>query len=229
MTQDERILERLDRLEAQVAPVAASAVAMSELKDELAPRVNEAVQAMIIGLADIESDFQLEDLTFLIKKLLRNVNNLNFSLDQLKNIIDFVQTAEPLLKTSVPQLILFLDDLEKNGVFRLLSKSLEILKEIGASFSAEDLDQIGNGLVNLAGAFKKITEPQSIAFLSKAAELPGQVNPEQAKDVGLFGLMGALGDSQVKKGMGVMMELTRGLGLLKEDRIKEDQALPETN
>ncbi len=224
MTQEERIIERLDRLEAQVAPLAVSARAMSELKEELAPRVNEAVQAMIIGLADIESDFQLEDLTFLLKKLLRNVSNLNFTLDQLKNIIDFVQTAEPLLKTSFPQLILFLDDLEQKGVFRLLNKSLNILKEVSSSFSNEDLDQIGNGLVNLAGTLKEVTKPESVAFLSKAAALPGQLNPEQAKDVGLFGLMGALGDNQVKRGMGVLMELTRCLGLLKEDR-----ALSETN
>ncbi len=93
MTQEELILERLDRLEAQMAPVAESARSMRELKEELTPRVNEAVQALIVGLADIESDFQVEDLTFLLKKIMRNVNSFNFTLDQLKNVIDFVQTA----------------------------------------------------------------------------------------------------------------------------------------
>jgi len=68
MTQEALILERLDRLEAQIAPVAESARSMRELKEELTPRVSEAVQALIVGLADIESDFQLEDLTFLLKK-----------------------------------------------------------------------------------------------------------------------------------------------------------------
>lgn len=215
MTQEELILERLDRLEAQVAPVAESARSMRELKEELTPRVNEAVQALIVGLADIEADFQLEDLTYLVKKMLRNVNNLNYTLDQLKNIIDFVQTAEPMLKTTIPQIIFYLGELEQKGVFRLLSASLDIVKNVSASFSTEDLEQIGGGMVTLAGALKKVTEPQAVAFLSKAAEIPGQVDPSQAKDVGLFGLMGALGDSDVKKGMGVLMELTRGLGLLK--------------
>ncbi len=224
MTQEELILERLDRLEAQVAPVAESARSMRELKEELTPRVNEAVQALIVGLADIEADFQLEDLTYLVKKMLRNVNNLNYTLDQLKNIIDFVQTAEPMLKTTVPQIIFYLGELEQKGVFRLLSASLDIVKNISASFSTEDLEQIGSGMVTLAGALKKVTEPQAVAFLSKAAEIPGQVDPSQAKDVGLFGLLGALGDSEVKKGMGVLMELTRGLSLLKGESTTQDIA-----
>ena len=47
MTQEKLILERLDRLEAQVAPVAESARSMRELKEELTPRVNEAVRAIL--------------------------------------------------------------------------------------------------------------------------------------------------------------------------------------
>lgn len=216
MTQEELILERLDRLEAQMAPVAASARSMGELKEELTPRVNEAVQALIVGLADIESDFQLEDLTYLLKKLLRNVNNLNFSLDQLKNLIDFVQTAEPMLKSTVPQMILFLDDLEQKGVFRLLGTSLEVLKNVSDSFSAEDLKQIGDGMVRLGGVLKKITEPQAVAFIKGAAEIPGRVEPSKAKEVGLFGMLGAMGDREIKQGMGVLLELTRGLAVLIE-------------
>ncbi len=215
MTQQELILERLDRLEAQVAPVAESARSMRELKEELAPRVNEAVQALIVGLADIESDFQLEDLTFLLKKVMRNVNSFNFTLDQLKNVIDFVQTAEPLFKLSVPQIILILDDLEQKGVFRLLSTSLEILKNLSQSFSAEDLKQMGDGMVKLLSAIKKLTEPRAVAFIERAAEIPGRVDPAQAKEVGLFGMMSAMSDREIKQGMGILLELTRGLTVLK--------------
>ena len=215
MTQEQLILDRLDRLEAQVAPVAESARSMRELKEELAPRVNEAVQALIVGLADIESDFQLEDLTFLLKKILRNVNNFNFTLDQLKNIIDFVQTAEPLVKITVPQIIFILDDLEQKGVFRLLNTSLEILKNLSQSFSAEDLKQMGDGMVKLLGAMKKLTEPRAVAFIERAAEIPGRIDPTQAKEVGLFGMIGAMSDREIKQGMGVLLELTRGLTVLK--------------
>ena len=136
MTQDTALAERLDRLEAQIAPLAQSAKAVSELRDELAPRVNEAVQALIAELADVEADFQLEDLVFLLKNAMRNVKNLNFTLDQLKNLIDFAVIAEPMFKTTVPQIIYYLDDMEQNGVFDLLSTGLDVLKRIGSTYSA---------------------------------------------------------------------------------------------
>jgi hypothetical protein len=59
-------------LEQAIAPVADSANSVKELKEQLTHRVNEAVQALIVELADVEADFQLEDLTFFIKRLMRN-------------------------------------------------------------------------------------------------------------------------------------------------------------
>jgi len=39
---------------------------------------------LIVELADVEADFQVEDLVFLIKKMMRNLKNLNFVLDQIE-------------------------------------------------------------------------------------------------------------------------------------------------
>ncbi len=215
MTNEELILERLDRLENQITPITNSANSIRELREDLAPRVNEAVQALIAELADVEADFQLEDLLFLIKKAMRNVNNLNFSLDQLKNLIDFAITAEPLLKSSIPQIIYFMDDLEQKGVFRLLNFSIEVTKKIGESFTTKEMEQIGDGLVRLVDIAKKLTAPEALDLLEKAAELPARVDLSQAKPVGPFGMPWAMGNSEIKQGLGVLMELTKGLAALK--------------
>jgi uncharacterized protein YjgD (DUF1641 family) len=206
---------RLERLEQQIAPVADSARSISELREELAPRVNEAVKALIVELADIEADFQLEDLLFLIKKVLRNVRNLTYSIDQLKNIIDFVLIAEPLLKSTVPQMIYYMDDLEQRGVFTLLNSSMEVIKKTAETYTAEDLSQIGNGLVRLLGIFKKLTTPESLALLDKAAEVPSCVDLSRAKPAGAWGLLWAMGNPDVKNGLGILLELTKGLSALK--------------
>ena len=200
MTQETELIERMDRLEAQVAPLAESAKAIKELRDELAPRVNEAVHALIVELADVEPDFQVEDLVHLIKNAMRNVKNLNFTLDQLKNLIDFLVIAEPVFKTTVPQIIFYFDELEQKGVFRILAMALEALK---------------NGLVRLVGSLQKLMAPESLDLLDKAAGLPANADLAAAKPVGLWGLMGALSDPKVKEGVGVALELTRGLGGLK--------------
>lgn len=218
MTHEEAILERLERLESRIAPMAETARAVGELRDELVPRVNEAVHALIRELADMEVDFQLEDLLHLVKKALRNTKNLSFTLDQLKNLIDFAVTIEPLLKSSVPQMILYLDGLERRGAFRLMQAGIETLKAIGESFSEADLVHIRNGLVRLAGMLKQVCRPEALDFIERAAELPGRVDLSSAKAVGPWGLFRALGDEDIKQGLGVVLELTRGLSTLKPPR-----------
>ena len=215
MNQEDIIQKRLERLEQQIAPVADSARSIRELREELAPRVNEAVKALIVELADIEADFQLEDLLFLIKKVLRNVRNLTYSIDQLKNIIDFVLIAEPLLKSTVPQLIFYMDDLEQRGVFTLFSASMEVIKKTAETYTAEDMAQIGDGLVKLLGIFKKLTTPDALELLDRAAEVPSCVDLSRAKPAGAWGLLWAMGNPEVKNGLGILLELTKGLSALK--------------
>lgn len=215
MNHEEIILNRLERLEQEIAPVADSARSISELREELTPRVNEAVKALIVELADIEADFQLEDLLFFIKKAMRNVRNLTYSLDQLKNIIDFALIAEPLLKSTVPQIIFYMDDLERKGVFNLLSTSLEIIKKTAETYTAEDMTQIGDGLVRLLGIVKKLTTPEALELLDRAAEVPSRVDLSHAKPAGAWGMLWAMGNPDVKDGLGVLLELTKGLSALK--------------
>jgi uncharacterized protein YjgD (DUF1641 family) len=215
MTHEEEILARIQRLEEKVDPMVATAKSIGELREELTPRVNEAVQALIAELADVEADFQLEDLLFLIKKILRNVKNLSFSLDQLKNLIDFAVTVEPLLKTSVPQVISYLDALERNGVFRFLSMNVDALGKISASLTPDEIDRIGEGMVRLAGTLKQLSRPEALDFLDRVAELPAQIDLSAVRAAGPWRLLLALGDAEIKAGMGVLLELTRGLAALK--------------
>lgn len=215
MNHDEIILDRMERLEQEIAPLAESARSISELRDELTPRVNEAVKALIVELADIEADFQLEDLLFFIKKAMRNVRNLTYSLDQFKNIIDFALTAEPLLKSTVPQMIFYMDDLEQKGVFNLLKSFFEIIKKTAETYTAEDMAQIGDGLVRLLGIVKKLTIPETLDLLERATEVPSRLDLSRAKPVGIWGMLWAMGNPEVKDGLGVLLEMTKGLSALK--------------
>jgi uncharacterized protein YjgD (DUF1641 family) len=213
MNKEDLILERLDRIEAQLAPLAETTAGMRELKNDLTPLANNAVQQLIKELQDVESSFQLEDLIEMLKQLFRSVNNITYSLRQLENIIDFITTLEPLLKSSVPQLINYLDDMEQRGVFRIISATLGIRAKVAAAYSPEDIEQIGDGLVSLLGLAKKITSPQTLALLQGIAEMPESLDLTTCRDVGPMGLLWA--DKEVKEGLGVLMELTKGLGKLK--------------
>ena len=216
MNNDQAIMEQLDHLGQEIAVLTDSARSLRELRDDLSPRVNEAVKVLISELAEMEADVQFEDMALLLKNLMRNVRNLNWSVDQLKNLIDFLRTVEPLLKSAVPQAIYVLDQLEQQGVFRVLSTMLGVVQRVADTYTPEDMEQIGNGLVALVGVAKKLTTPEALSLLDKVAEVPAAVDLSQAKGVGPIGMLFALGNSEVKQGMGVVLELTKGLSRLKE-------------
>ena len=215
MNNEQVILKQLDHLGQEIAILTDSARSLRELRDDLSPRVNETVKVLIEELAEIEADVQFDDLVSLLKNLMRNVRNLTWSVDQLKNLIDFLRTVEPLLKSAVPQAIFFLDQLERQGVFQVLATTMGVLEKIAETYTPEDIEQIANGLVPLVGVVKKLTAPEALSLLDKAAEVPARVDLSQAKAVGPFGMLFALGNSEVKQGMGVVLELTKALSLLK--------------
>lgn len=225
MDNEQRILEQLDHLGREIAILTDSAKSLRELRDDLSPRVNEAVKALITELAQIEADFQLEDLLALLKNLLRNTRNITWSVDQLKNLIDFLRTVEPLLKATVPQAIYFLDGLEQKGVLRMFASVLRAIQKIAETYAPEDIEQIADGMVQLVGVARKLTTPQPLALLSRLAEVPGRVDFSQAREVGAFGILFALRDSQVKQGMGVLLEMTKGLSVLKDGSAPEGRPL----
>jgi uncharacterized protein YjgD (DUF1641 family) len=215
MNNEQAILERLDAIDEKVRPLAESAISIKELKEELAPRVEEAVKALIIELQDVEADFQLEDLIFLIKKTMRNVRNFTFALEQMQNLVDFALTAEPMLKESVPQWIASLDQLEQSGVFSLFRSTLGVMQKIAKTYGPEDIEQIGDGLVSLVGVMKKLTSPAAIDFLNRMTEVPLHADFSRAQPAGRWKMFWALSDKDIRQGLGVALELTRALAAAK--------------
>ena len=215
MTNEELILERLDRIESKLAPLTGSAQSIQELGRDLTPLAHNAIQLMIKELEDVESGFNLEDLLEMFKRMLRSAKSITFSLAQLENAIDFITTLEPLLRSSVPQVINYLDDLEQKGVLRMISATLEVRAKVAAAYSPEDIEKIGDGLVAILGLAKKLTEPQTLSLLEKLSEVPAGLDLTTCKDVGPFGLLFAAGNKEVKEGLGVLMELTKSMGNLK--------------
>jgi uncharacterized protein YjgD (DUF1641 family) len=215
MTNEELILERLDRIESRLAPLAESAVSMKEFKDDMLAMAQPVSKRLIRELEDVESAFQLEDLAVLTKRMLRSVKHIIYALEQMENIIDFVTTAEPVLRLMVPQLIEYLNGLEERGIFRIIKATYDIRAKIAAAYTAEDIERIGDGLVALLGITEKISDPQLKKLLENFAELGTSLDLSKSKDVGAWGFFSACSNSETKRGLGVLLELTKAMGHLK--------------
>lgn len=215
MNNEELILERLDRIESQLAPLAYSARSVKELKDDMTPLANNAFRILIEELESVESSCSLEDILELMKRLLRSAKSITYSLKQLENIVDFVNTLEPLLHSSVPKIIHYLDDLDQRGVFRMLLATLEVRAKVAEAYTPEDIDQISDGFVSLLALTKKVSDPKTMELLERFAEIPANLELDSCKECGPVGLAWASGNKEVKAGLGVMIELAKAMGRVK--------------
>ena len=122
-------------------------------------------------------------------------------------------------------MINYLDDLERKGVFRIIQATLDIRAKFAQAFSPEEIDRIGDSLVSLLKLTEKVADPQSIAFLEKIAEVPAQVDLTRCKKVGPLGLLRACSSPEVQQGLGVLMELTKGIGKIKANGHKVNSSI----
>jgi len=215
MTNENLILEKVQRLEEQLGPIIESNRKMEEIKADVTPLLNKAMANVINELLEVEAGFELNDIFDLIKQMMRSTKNLVYSLKQLDNIIEFINDLEPLLKSAVPILIGYLDNLEKRGVLRILKATLDIRAKVATAYSAEDMEKIGDGFVSLLGFAQILADPKVVEFVGKLLTVPAQVDLDNAKAVGPGGMLSAGFNKEIQNGFGVMLELTKALGKLK--------------
>lgn len=215
MDKQDLILERLDAIESQLAVVHANAEAANSLKQELSPIANDAFRVLLHELGDVENGFQLEDLFDLVKRGMLSVRNITYVLEQLENVIDLWRTMEPLLKSTVPQTIAYLDTLEQRGVFRTYGAMLEVRAKVASEYGPEQIEQMGDAFVFLLGMLNKLSDPRVRETIEKGAEAFATVDLTESKEVGPVGMVRALSSKEAKEGLGVILELMKTMGKLK--------------
>ena len=220
MTNEELILkklEKLDRLEEQLAPIIRGHKVRTELLADLAPMGRQAAELVTRGLQEVETSFQMEDVVELLTMMARNTRNFTFALHQFESFIDFMKDMAPLLKSTVPKLVSYLDTMDQKGVFRILKIWIVDFREkIAANYGPEESEKIIDGIVAFIGLAGTLSDPKAVAFLKRLASLPGMVDLGNTPKVGPAGLaMASFGD-EMKEGLGVVVELTKALGRLKD-------------
>jgi len=211
------LLERLDRMEKQLQTLVKAQQGLAELKSDLSPLLNSAVKIVIDELGMVEAGFQMEDFFDLLKRGLRSIRNLTQLLEMMENFFGLWNTMEPLLKSAVPNLIRYMDNLEQKGVFRTYSAMLEVRAKVAQQYPTEEIAAMGDGFVVLLSLLKKLLQPEMVGFFNKLMDLPLGVNLQAVKPVGAMGMLSAMGNKETRQGLGVALEFTKALGKLKAD------------
>lgn len=214
MTDSELILARLDKIEGELTTLRKANESSAELRKDLAPLINSAFRILMEELGEVEFGFQLEDFFALLKRGLRSVKNITYALEQLDSFMGFWNATEPMLKSSVPNLINHLDKLERRGVFRTYAAMLEVRAKVAAAYGPEEIAAMGDGFVLLLSILKKLSDPETIRFFSQLLDIPAELRLEETRPLGPLGALQVLTSPEARRGLAVMLELTKAVGKL---------------
>jgi|YelNatPaOPRAMG01_1025707.scaffolds.fasta_scaffold14207_4 uncharacterized protein YjgD (DUF1641 family) len=194
ITQDqfELLMDRLDRIESYLAAQQKQAQELEELKRDLIPIGNHMIKVTIDELAEIGSEFRVEDLFFLVKRLLRDTHLLLKALDQLELLMGLSEEINRLMKPIFNTTVEELDKLEREGFFNLAKAGFLAIRRIANQFAPDDVDIFAT---EISGVLAALRQPP--------AETPS-----------LLSIMREMNDPQVRIGLARTINMLKALGNL---------------
>ncbi len=183
---------------------------LDELKSDLIPIANHAIKLSIDELAEIGTEFRLEDLLFLLKRLLRSTPLLLRILDQMEALSSLGDEAEMLGKQVFSTGVEALDRLERRGYFAFAREGAYILDQIVSEFSDEDVRALGDNIVTILKTVRNMTQPEIMGLANRAVDAMRGADIHEG-DTSLLALARELRDPQVRKGMARLLSMLRVL------------------
>jgi uncharacterized protein YjgD (DUF1641 family) len=180
----------------------------NELKNDLIPVANHMIKLSIDELAEIGTDFQAEDLLFLLKRLLRDTHLLVGLLNSLESTMELVDETSRIGQQVFNQAVMSLDRLEREGYFTFAQSGWRIVERIVNEFSEEDIDALGDNVVTILTTVRNLTQPEIMNLTNNAIQAI-QDEPVSDGDISVWALVRDLNDPQVRKGMARLLNMLK--------------------
>jgi uncharacterized protein YjgD (DUF1641 family) len=183
----------------------------AELMRDLTPIVNDGYRLAVEQLEEVEQYIDLNDLLRLLKRLLRNGNNVDKLLDQLESALDLVETVGPLSDQAFGKAVETLEQMERKGYFVFARGGLQIAENIVTSFGEEDVRLLGDNIVLILQTVKEMTQPETISFVRNTVEIIDR-EKNHPVETSLMALWRQMQDPNVRRGLAVSMRALRAIG-----------------
>jgi len=202
--------EKIDFLTEQMEIQRRRQAEMDELKQDLIPIANHMIKLSIDELAEIGRDFQLEDLFFLLKRLLRNTHVFLDLMDRLEAVTGLADEVNLIGHEVFNQAVETLDHMERQGYFSFLEAAWGIVEQIVEEFDEADVRALGDNIVTILSTVRTMTQPEVLALANNAVSAIG-VQQAQEKPPSAWGLVRDLSDPKVRLGLARMLNMVRAL------------------
>ena len=203
-----QLTAKLDYLVAQAEAQRRFQDEMEELKRDIVPIANHVIKLTIDELAEVGSEFQAEDLLFMLKRLLRDTRLIVDGLDRLESMAQLFDETQRLSKQVFNQAVSTLDRMEQDGYFTFARGGWRIVERIVSEFGEEDINALGDNIVTILTTVRNLTQPEIMAMTNNAlGALQTDASGEQGPT--LWALLRDLSDPKVRRGMARLLNMVK--------------------
>lgn len=237
MTNEEKILARLDELTEEVREAKRAVRPYVELKQELEPLIHSMMREVTARLSGLDKRVDLEEVGDMVGQSLASSKNIEDAIKTLNSVMEFKRDAAPYVNAMFHELTLQLETalkgFESENLRELLRQFIvnmgnmaELMKMLSSMMdmkrdAAHLTGPIFNDIVERLDSFKHrglfddfermLEIGERVSTKMKAIDLTN------AKPItGIFGMMSALKRKEVQEGLGVLIELATVAAALKE-------------
>lgn len=184
---------------------------MEDLKDDLMRVGTGIYKTAITELEELHDHTSGEDILFLGKKLLRNINTLTKTFEIIENAKGFLEDFGPVSRELIFDTMKKLDDFDRKGYFELLKELEKVADNIAKSFSAEDVKALGDNVVSILNTVKNLTQPDVLGALNNAIVVFKKLDFTVEEDVSYLKLIKELRSPELKKGLAFGVKYLKSL------------------
>ncbi len=136
---------------------------------------------------------------------------------QLSQVVDHQRARDelfvemtPIAREAIATATVWLDGLEKQGYFAFAAELARVGQRVVEDFSADDVRQLGDAIGSILDVVRALTRPEVLQIATDATAALRDV--EHTKPLGIFRAVHATRDDDVKKGIGVLVDVLRHVG-----------------
>ena len=116
----------------------------------------------------------------------------------------------PIAREAIATATIWLDSLEKQGYFAFATELARVGQRVVEDFSADDVRQLADAIGSILDVVRSLTRPEVLRIATDATAALRDV--EHTKPLGIFRAVRATRDDDVKKGIGVLVDVLRRVG-----------------
>lgn len=212
------LTERLDALDrkldlvlAEVDEVHRFRREFEELRDDLARIGKDVLKTASAELDEVAPFVRTGDITALLKRLVRNTNNLNELLVQVESARELLRDATPIARELFRDGVAKLDELDRKGYFAMGRELGRALDNVVTHFSPEDARRLADNIVVMMETFKNLTQPEMLLSVNNAMEIYRKLDFANIEEVSLWRAFRELNKPEMRRALGFLLSFLRNL------------------